>query len=219
MSESPAELPRLDLPRSRASRMYVFGVRPLDAVLEMALAALLGQEPMFTSGRTYSRSRTKHLLMVVAGPRERNTSRLFTFGIHYDARNDVNELDVPRLDNKEPEFLEFALSYQEPWTFQCNIEFEFSDVDENTLWFPLPSRIGGTLDSPESFLLTGVRAVRLGDDEAAKPEYNFTLDRRSDGRVFLDLYFPANEIFSRELPSILLERGVTIARQLVVEGP
>jgi hypothetical protein len=90
-------------------------------------------------------------------------------------------------------------------------------MDASTMWFPLPSRIGGTSDSPELFEIRGIRGVKLTDEDAGAHdwEYWFTIDRPEGEEVVVDLHFDQRTRFTQELPTLALERGREIAQRLL----
>jgi hypothetical protein len=198
--------------------MYINAHRNWNAEIETAFSPLLrGREREF-SGAQYSKGKKKHLVMMQVAKEQSDTepdSSILFAGMFYNAANEVESLRVPKAEQREAELMYYIISIDQKWSIDCNVEFKLSEVDESALWFPLPSRIGGTKDSSETFLITGVQAEKLRSNNDSAQEYNFFLTRSSEAEVFLDLYFPYEGEFSPELPSHVLSKGVSIAERLI----
>lgn len=61
----------------------------------------------------------------------------------------------------------------------------------------------------------GVRGAKFAESDSEEPDYTFTMDRPSARDVFLDLRFPVDQEYTRDLPRHVLARARKIARTLV----
>lgn len=194
--------------------MYITARTERTEQVESAIRRFLGEGQRTLSGSQYSRRAHKHIITQQLAHFEDDLDSLYA-GVVYDAMDHVASLRVPRQDQREKEFLAAVTDIDARWDISINIEFAFSEVDEASLWFPLPSWIGGTGDASDTFRITGVRATKYASQDDVAPEFTFSLDRDPDGDLLLDLYFSTEGKFTLDLPSRELARGVTIAERLV----
>lgn len=210
------KLPRIDLPRSNVTRMFITAYGAGTPENSDAIRSLLGEADFFVSGTPYVARGKQHLISQIIDPEnEDEDTPQMQVRIIYDASDYPDRVSIPRSDQRESEFLTHALSMKEPLNFWCNIEFRFPEVDNSELWFPLPSRIGGTDDTAEAFEILGVHAIKMPTESGEDVSYTFYLDLTPDGEVSLDLYFPLVRVFSLDLPKQALNEGLSIARRLV----
>lgn len=175
--------------------------------------ALLGENRYFLSGTPYRRSKKKH---IITTNMSRSDDLPYAYiRVIYDATDVVDTITVPVEDRKEEDFLEHVLQLSGELELFCNVEFVFPEADEDSLWFPLPSRIDESGDGKDVFEILGVRAARLPEEPDVNSGYNFTLDRTAIGEVLLDLYFSVANPFTQELPILVVNESLRIASRLV----
>lgn len=121
---------------------------------------------------------------------------------------------VYQKDSKgEAEFWERVEVLQEEGFVRCSVQFEFESIDDTKLWFPLPSRVGGSTHSPELYEIRGVRGALVPLENAADG-YEFTLDRPEGTDVYLSVVFWLRVPVTTSLGTLVLSRAVEIAARL-----
>jgi hypothetical protein len=213
-SSQSLKLQRVDLPKSHARRLFFSTECDSTSACGEVLLPLLGEGDMFVSGSPYTIGRKKHLITARVD-RLKDETEEFAIRVSYDATSYPDRVTVPREDQREGEFLAQVLQLTEPMDFMCNIEFEFPEAEESALWFPLPSRIGGTTGAAETFEIVGVQAAKLPEETTDELGYYFSLSRVPEGPVFLDLYFSFSLDITLETPKKILTEGLAIASRLV----
>jgi hypothetical protein len=208
-------LPRLDLPARQAVGLELFIFYPWTEPLAEHFGPLL-EGKAFSSRRTYNRQKRKHLVAVDVRRIEGVEEPGLVVRMNYDASDRVQSLTVPREDQREEAVLSRLLAAPENPPIGCTMAFVFEDVDPDSLWFPLPSRIGGTSDAVDAFEIRGVRGVKLADAGQGihEWEYHFTLDRPTAEEVFVNLHFDLPFPFTLDTPTQALARGAEIAQRL-----
>lgn len=213
-----AKFPRINLPRANADRMFLSSRFPSTNENAALLEPLLGGEEIFFSGTPYTSLGKKHLITASVGHPDGEVDH-WVIRIEYDATDFPDEVSVPREDRREAEFLSACVRLSEVLDFSCNTEFRFLEVEDSALWFPLPSEVGGTSDGTGTFLIVGVQAVARPVEALAQEGYGFNLTRSPDWQVGLDLYYRHSQRFAADLPKRVLDRGLSIANQLVGSRP
>jgi len=116
--------------------------------------------------------------------------------------------------SQESKLLEFRERMGEPLSMSASVEFVFTEVNSNSLWFPLPTQLASR-DDTAVYEIRGVRAARLTDAGSDDEEYTFTLDRPFGDDVFLDVRFVMDNHLRLDSPGDVLNRAATIARTLM----
>jgi hypothetical protein len=210
--------PRVDLPRSNAVELNFYAEYDWNEQVEKAFEAILPPDGSpFISGNTYVVRGTKHLVTALAFRNSKEAPTELVARVMYDARDNLSKLRIPKKDQRVAEVLSALSDLTVRTSIGCNVEFKFDKIEIDDLWFPLPSSLGGPGGSGDVFEIRGVRGVKVSGDEGNSGDwdYSFTLDRPTSEEVYVDLHFHEDGPYSAGLIADALERGSTLARQLV----
>lgn len=210
------QLPRLDLQSKHVSRFDVFIAYPWTAQIADLFDPLLGDKG-FDSRTLYQRQKRKYLIVAIIQRLGDEDDDVLLVRLIYDGTERVQSLRSNREAQREDEFLPRLLAISDSRPIGCTFELDFETIEPETLWFPLPSRIGSSGDGGEVFEIRGVRAVKLADEDAGVHnwEYSFILDRPDGESVTITLHFDLEQRFTLDLPVQALERGSEIALRLI----
>jgi hypothetical protein len=222
MDSSRLRFPRLNLARSKAKQLAVFGTYEMT---DERLALLPGREEGHRQGRegpgivSFTRYKPRGVgslsYSIAATSHVDNESNEIHVSISY--RESPADAPRPRIVGvPEGKMLEIAQAMGVPSEVGSLVLFEFADREPNQLWFPLPVSLSGK--SPEDTIeVRGVRAVKIGA-QGGETEYEFILDRPAGDQVVLQIELRLEGSITPNSIRRALQRAEYIAEDLVAQS-
>lgn len=211
--------PRIDLARHRVTSMHVSMLLSRHEDSTALLDDLLSEYP-FLSVTKYQRSKKPHVLTEQVH-RLPNDEGALLIEVIYSADEDIPEAPVPKVLRREGELLSHLAKVPLPASVSCRIDFRVDAVEpsESGTSFLLPMRLEWPSTSTGSPIdeIRGIRGIKWkfeGDD--AELEYDFILDRPTNGPIFLSVDFGLNEPLTARTPDHALKCGTTVAAGLAL---
>ena len=222
METSRLRFPRLNLARSRAKQLAIFGNYEMNEE-RLALLTERAEASRPGLGSTSVVSFTRYKPRGVESP-----SYTIAATSHVDDESNEIHLSVSYRESpaeasrrrtvgiSEGRILELAHGLGVPIEFGGLVLFEFADRQPNQLWFPLPVSLSGK--SPEDTIeVRGVRGVKLGA-QSGESEYEFILDRPTGDQVVLQIELYLEGSITPNSFRTALRRAEDIAGDLVAQS-
>ena len=202
---------RLDLAKRRATSLTFSALYPWNDQLGDLFG--VSDEPGFQMVRTsYTLRGQRYNLSISVLRFEREERRSLFLSANYQPPASEDEA-YHRDPTAETNLVKAIESLNENAYTSCTVQFALDAIEEDRLWFPLPSRVGGTEQSRELFEIRGVRGAKIPSQDDQE-SFQFILDRPEGGTVYLRAEFA---MMTRLLPSLgnqILDRASEIATRL-----
>ena len=186
--ESPADWPKVDLPKRYMVRLALVWTVPFTAWAEEQFSEFLDNSGAFIAAITYTRGKILHY-RVESAHLGLDEDQPLTVTVQY--RCDTEGLPaIPRFLQEPAWLLEPLQEVKVESAVECHADFLFPASRPLKTVVPLPAPAAALAASPYVVdEIRGIRGLKRDDDEYGLPGYLFTLDRLENDDVALSVDF------------------------------
>jgi hypothetical protein len=186
--ESPAEWPKIDLPKRHMVRLALVWTVPFTAWAEQHFGELLDDSGAFIAALSYTRSKVLHYRVETARLGLADDDPL-TVTVQY--RCDTEGLPaIPRFLQEAAWLLDPLQEVKVESAVECHADFLFPALRRLRTVVPLPAPAAALDANPYAVdEIRGIRGLKRDDEEYGLPGYVFMLDRLANDDVALSVDF------------------------------
>lgn len=220
MTSKQSSFPRLDLAKNHIDTLTFscFLTVHSETTPRIDLSDLL-EAGRFFSVTPYSRGKVRHV--IVESVDAANPELGPFVWVRYETRSDLPGRLPPKIYRHEGKLVQRFNDVSQEFTMSCQVDFSIAaDLAERSAsWFPLPvtlSDLSPEISSPISEI-RGIHGYKLKSDqtnESEQVDYSFILDRPRNQDVYLSIEFSLTSTINNNVPQVILERALSIAKTL-----